>query len=73
MRGQNLTQRRGSGLDRVEVNSTITSIGFKEKCQKSSYRHDKNAIWLKQMKMVEQLLKTKTDGDRNEKVESAIP
>ena len=30
VRGENLTQRRGSGLDRVEVNSTITPIGLKE-------------------------------------------
>jgi|GEM_PF-6589941 len=36
MRGENLTQRRGSGLERVEVNSTITPIGIKEDIRKVS-------------------------------------
>jgi len=30
VRGENLIQRRGSSLDRVEVNSTITPIGSRE-------------------------------------------
>jgi len=36
VRGENLTQRRGSGLERVEVNSTITPIGIKEDTRKVS-------------------------------------
>jgi len=31
---ENSTQRRSSSLDRVEVNSTITSVGFKENTRK---------------------------------------
>jgi hypothetical protein len=33
---ENSTQRRGSSLDRVEVNSTITPIGIKEYTRKVS-------------------------------------
>ncbi len=34
---ENSTQQRGSSLDRVEVNSTITSIRFKEKRMPERY------------------------------------
>src|SRR5660397_189192 len=36
VRGENLTQRRGSSLDRVEVNSMITPIGIKEDTRRIS-------------------------------------
>ena len=50
-----MTQQKGSCLERVEVDSMITSFG-KKKHQKSNYRNyqnDINAIWQKHVKMME--------------------
>ena len=37
VRGENLTQRRGSSLDRVEVNSTINTNRIKRRYQKGMH------------------------------------
>ena len=71
---ENSTQRRSSSLERVEVNSTITPIGLKVDTRKVCIA--KMAIkrsLVTVVKMVEQLLEAKTDGDRNEEMESTIP
>ncbi|MDO8724809.1 MAG: hypothetical protein Q7J35_01915 [Candidatus Methanoperedens sp.] len=42
---KNLTQRRGSDLDRVEANSMITPIGLVKYQKGSCLKTGKNAIW----------------------------
>ena len=64
---ENFAEQRGSSLDRVEVNSTITPIGINEDTRKVS--NAKTAIKrslvtvCEYVKIVEQLLGTETDGD----------
>ncbi len=64
---ENFAEQRGSSLDRVEVNSMITSIRSKEDTRMVSTAEmaikRSLVIVCECMKIVEQLLGTETDGD----------